>query len=547
MTTGKCRLYIDDYMEDIESGKIPASKELRQVMPYIRSRLDTPGVVVDEKKTKKAVELIERYHDITLINWELFIIALVHCYHDDNTPVFTEYFILVGRGNGKNKFIAGLTWYLTTHYHGIRGYNVDIVANSQDQAMTSFNDIYEILELTWPTSKRFFYKTKEVIRNLRTNSYIKYNTSNSRTKDGKRSACLVFDEVHEYEDWDLIKVFRSGFGKREHPRIFYITTNGYVRGGVLDQLLDRSEKVLTGEITNLRFLPLIYKIDEEEERDDPEMWVKANPSLPYFPTLKFQMEEDYELSKHEPSMASEFMTKRMNFPAVDGYTVAVPWEKILATNKPIPCNELKGLQCIGAVDYAEITDFASCGLLFKKDGKRYWIEHTFVCHKALKLESRKINFPVQETADRGLITIVYDDLIKPEMIATWFLEKAKKYHILNVVADNFRISNLQEEFTKSGIPLKSVRSGPATHAMVAPLIERIFAEETIVFGDNPTMRWYVNNTKTSINGKGNISYEKIEPRTRKNDGFMALVHALTQDNELAENNGNFMKLDVYTY
>lgn len=547
MTTGKCRLYIDDYMEDIESGKIPASKELRQAMPYIRSRLDTPGVFVDEKKTKKAVELIERYHDITLINWELFIIALVHCYYDDNTPVFTEYFILVGRGNGKNKFIAGLTWYLTTHYHGIKGYNVDIIANSQDQAMTSFNDIYEILELTWPISKRFFYKTKEIIRNLRTNSYIKYNTSNSRTKDGKRSACLVFDEVHEYEDWDLINVFRSGFGKREHSRIFYITTNGYVRGGVLDQLLDRSEKVLTGEITNLRFLPIIYKIDEEEERDDPEMWVKANPSLPYFPTLKFQMEQDYELSKHEPSMASEFMTKRMNFPAVDGYTVAVPWEKILATNKPIPYNELKGLQCIGAVDYAEITDFASCGLLFKKDGKRYWVEHTFVCHKALKLESRKISFPVQEMADRGLITIVYDDLIKPERIAEWFLEKAKNYYILNVVADSFRISNLQEEFTKKGIPLKSVRSGPATHAIVAPLIERIFAEETIIFGDNPTMRWYVNNTKTSINGKGNISYEKIEPRTRKNDGFMALVHALTQDNELTESNGNFMKLDVYTY
>lgn len=547
MTTGKCRLYIDDYMEDIESGKIPASKELRQAMPYIRSRLDTPGVFVDEKKTKKAVELIERYHDITLINWELFIIALVHCYYDDNTPVFTEYFILVGRGNGKNKFIAGLTWYLTTHYHGIKGYNVDIIANSQDQAMTSFNDIYEILELTWPISKRFFYKTKEIIRNLRTNSYIKYNTSNSRTKDGKRSACLVFDEVHEYEDWDLINVFRSGFGKREHSRIFYITTNGYVRGGVLDQLLDRSEKVLTGEITNLRFLPIIYKIDEEEERDNPEMWVKANPSLPYFPTLKFQMEQDYELSKHEPSMASEFMTKRMNFPAVDGYTVAVPWEKILATNKPIPYNELKGLQCIGAVDYAEITDFASCGLLFKKDGKRYWVEHTFVCHKALKLESRKINFPVQEMADRGLITIVYDDLIKPERIAEWFLEKAKNYYILNVVADSFRISNLQEEFTKKGIPLKSVRSGPATHAIVAPLIERIFAEETIIFGDNPTMRWYVNNTKTSINGKGNISYEKIEPRTRKNDGFMALVHALTQDSELQDTQNNFMSFDVYTY
>jgi len=151
--------------------------------------------------------LIERYFEIELVPWELFILALVHCYYEDGTPVFTEFFILVGRGNGKNKFISALTWYLTTHFHGIKGYNIDIIANSQEQAKTSFMDIYEMLELTWSKSKKFFYKTKETIVNTRTNSYIKYNTSNSRTKDGKRSACLVFDEVHEYEDWDLINVY----------------------------------------------------------------------------------------------------------------------------------------------------------------------------------------------------------------------------------------------------------------------------------------------------------------------------------------------------
>lgn len=85
--------------------------------------------------------------------------------------------------------------------------------------------------------KEIFYKSKEKIVNLKTKSYIKYNTSNAKTKDGKRTACLIFDEIHEYETWDLIKVFRSGFGKRKHSRTFYITTNGYVRGGVLDEQL----------------------------------------------------------------------------------------------------------------------------------------------------------------------------------------------------------------------------------------------------------------------------------------------------------------------
>jgi len=90
MTTRRCRLYIDEYMEAIESGEIPASRRLRKAMPYIRSKLDAPGVYIDEEKAKKAVELIEKYFEIKLVPWELFIIALVHAYHEDGTLVFTE-------------------------------------------------------------------------------------------------------------------------------------------------------------------------------------------------------------------------------------------------------------------------------------------------------------------------------------------------------------------------------------------------------------------------------------------------------------------------
>ena len=90
-----------------------------------------------------------------------------------------------------------------------------------------------------------FSPRQKLIVNTRTNSYIKYNTLNAKTKDGKRSGCLIFDEIHEYESWDMIKVFISGFGKKKHSRTFYITTNGYVRGGVLDEMLDLAQRVLS--------------------------------------------------------------------------------------------------------------------------------------------------------------------------------------------------------------------------------------------------------------------------------------------------------------
>lgn len=540
--------YIDSYIDGVRFGSIPACKELKQAMDYIEDKLDNPDVVIRADMIEKAVEIIERYFEITLLNWQLFVIALIHCYYKSNDMVvFDEFLIMMGRGNGKNGFISPIAWYLTTHYHGIKGYNVDIIANSEDQAKTSFDDVYGVLERSWRKLKKFFYKTKQAIINLRTNSYIKYNTSNAKTKDGKRTACLIFDEIHEYEDWDMIKVFTSGFGKKKHSRIFYITTQGYVRGGVLDEQLDLAKRVLSGEITDLGFLPLLYKLDDKEEVEDPANWPKANPSLPYFPLLQKELEKVFVKMKYQSHLAIDFMTKRMNLPAQDNFTVVAPWEKILATNQPIPYDKLEGLQCIGAIDYARTTDFASCGLLFKYKGKRYWIEHTFVCHLALKIESRPIKFPVQEMAERGLITIVNRPNISAQDISGWFLEQAKKYHIVDIVCDSYRASLLQSEFAQKGLPLTEVRSGPITHAKVASLVEQSFAEETLVFGDNPTMRWYVNNTYQEVDKKGNTAYYKIEPKTRKTDGFFCLLHALSKDSELEEVQDDIMSLDVYTY
>lgn len=540
--------FIDSYMDAVRNGNIIASKDIIMAMDYIEFKLNNPDIIIKSDMIDKAVELTERYFEIKLLNWELFLFALIHCYYlSTDTVVFDEFLIVMGRGNGKNGFISPVAWYLTTHYHGVKGYSIDIVANSEKQAKTSFEDIYNVLERTWSTSKKFFHKTKEIIVNLKTNSYIRFNTSNAETKDGGRPGCLIFDEIHGYQTNDTINVFTSGFGKKKHSRTFYITTNGYVRGGVLDEQLRIAEDVLRGEIKDIGLLPLIYRIDEKEEAENPAMWVKANPSLPYFPILKKEVEKDFIKSKYQAGKAIEFLTKRMNCPAQDSFTIVAPWEKILATNKPIPHDTLEGMECLGAIDYAMLTDFASVGLLFKYNGIRYFIEHTFICHKALKIESRPIKFPIQEAVDKGLITIVKADSINPDVIASWFLEKSQKFAIKNIACDSYRASPLKAKFQEVGLPLTEVRSGPVTHAKIAPLIESIFAEETLVFGDNTTMRWYINNTYQELDAKGNRTYKKIEPKTRKTDGFFALIHALSIDSELVEVTDNIVTFDAYTY
>lgn len=554
MTTQKCRQkdyhpYIDQYMDDCRSGINVVGKDILLALDYIEKRLNDPDVFIDTEKIEKAVELMERYFEISLFDWELFVTALIHCfYKSDDTVVFSTIVIVMGRGNGKNGFISPISWYLTTHYHGINGYNVDIVANAQDQAQTSFLDIYEVLERTWAKSKKFFYKTKEIIVNLKTKSYIKFNTSNAKTKDSKRTGCLIFDEVHQYENYDQIKVFTSSFGKRKHSRTFYITTQGNVRGGVLDDMLAIIEDILNGTIANLRWLPLVYRIDEEEEALDPQMWHKANPSLKYLPTLKLEMEQQFIEMKYRPAIEEEFYTKRLNWPKRSKEIQVTTWENILATNREIP--DLKGKTGVAGIDFASLSDFASAGILIRDKDIRYWITHSWICANSKDIGRLKI--PYKEWADKGYLTIVDDVEIDPRYLTAWIAEQALLYNLPKVALDGFRYALVSDALKDIGFNWKEKKNiklvRPSDIMIVSPVIESCFNKQLFVWGDNPLMRWYTNNTKmirTGINKTtGNMTYGKIEPKSRKTDGFMALVAAMTIEEVLGTGESTFADLPV---
>ena len=69
----------------------------------------------------------------------------------------------------------------------------------------------------------------------------------------------------------------------------------------------------------------------------------------------------------------------------------------------------------------------------------------------------------------------------------------KTYRIKKVSMDLYRSTILKEALTTAGFEVEIVRRGPATHSMLAPLVEEMFIKQTIVFGDDPLMRWYVGN------------------------------------------------------
>lgn len=532
--------YIKEYLDIIDNEVFPMCKEQKLLSKFIKNIFDNEKLVIDEEKVEKYFSY-QKYFPFNLFPWEKFLFVLHNCVFKENgLPRFADLLIFVGRGSGKNAYLAYEDFCLITPTHGIKNYDIDISANSEDQAKTTFNDIYNILEDPKYTKKmkRNFYWNKEEIINLKTKSKIKFRTNNPKGKDGLRSGKVDFDEIHAYQNWANINVFTTGLGKKDNPRRTYITTNGDVRDGPLDNLLEKAIMILKGEVEDNGFLPFICKLDEEKEVDNPDNWAKANPSLPYRPSLMEQMKKEYADYKINPYVNNAFMTKRMNIPKGSKDIEVTSWENILSTNKDIP--NLEGASCTIGIDYTKVNDMMSVGLLFLKGGIYYWVSHSWFCTNSR--DKDRIKVPLEEWSEQGLLTIVDDIEINPDMATEWIQEQLIKYNFVKLGVDNFRLALLSKSMKNIGIDatnkeqVKIIR--PSDIMKIVPVIDSLFNNHQIVWGDNPLMRWFTNNTKLTDKNLGNYVYDKIEPKSRKTDGFMAFVHAMIAAQDVLEDEDN---------
>ena len=523
--------YINPYMEKILNNEIEHCLEQEEMIKNIVIPvLEREDVYIDEKKIEDGLSL-QKYFPYKLIEWEVFLFALiVGVFLKDGDIFFKDIRCIVGRGSGKNGFISFLCFYFLSPYHGIKGYNIDLLANSEQQAMTSFNDVYEIIKE--PADKKYegilkkhYYATKTQIMGKKTKSILRYNTSSKRGKDSKRTGCIIYDEKHEYQDSTNINTLKSGLGKVWHDREITISTNGHTRGGVLDRELDQAKEILKEYNPLNRTLIFWCKIEEEKEWDNPDKWIKAIPSINDFKSLKSTIQKEVIDMPYNLDYFPEFMAKRLNFPIGDKDVEVAEWKDILATNQEFI--DLKGLDCVGGVDYAKTNDFVACCLVFKVKEKYYVKQHTFVCTKSRDL--RGIKAPLDDWARRGDITFIDDVEISAVHVTDWFLKMGSLYNVLKIGIDNFRYSLLNNEFKKIGFDafeLKNIKLiRPNDILKVSPIINSVFVNHNFVWGDSPILRWYTNNTKKIISN-GNISYGKIEPNYRKTDGFMAMVNAM---------------------
>lgn len=529
---------IEEYLIQVESGKWRVCEEQKAMAALVRRDFEQDDIFVDTVQLERYMSL-EKYFPFSLFPWERFLTAIWDCTYWRSTglPRWPTLLCLLGRGSGKDGFISFDAFCSISPYCESRRYDVDICANLEEQALRPVEDLVDALER--PTGKvrrvldKHYYHNKLMVKGLKNGGAMRGRTNNPKSRDGMRTGKAVFNEIHQYQDYSNITVFRTGQGKVPHPRVGYFTSNGNIFDGPLDDLLDRSRRILfEGEADN-GFFPFICCLKDKEQVRDEKNWYMANPSLQYMPHLLQETRDEYRDWVENPEQNPDFLTKRMGLRSQAAEIAVTDYDNIKKTMDPLP--DLYGWSCTAGLDYAELSDWAAVNLHFRQGDRRYDVNYAWVCTQSKTLH--RVRAPWRDWAGQGHISVVDDVSINPELISEWIAQMATLYNIRGLAMDNFRWTLVSNAMKKIGFDpenrknVKLVR--PSDIMKVEPVIQECFNRGLFTWGDVPPLRWAVNNTKrvraSRAQGSetGNFYYAKIEAKSRKTDPFMALVASMT--------------------
>ncbi len=523
-----------EYIQLVESGSPRACPEQHALVALVRRAFETEDLRVETGRLEKYLGL-QKYFPFALFPWEKFLFTLWNCtYTAQGRPRWKTVLCMVGRGAGKDGYIAFDSACSISPYNPVGHYNVDICAMNEDQATQPSKDLVEVLELPRYEAKlnRHYYHTKEIIQGRKNRGVMKGRTNNPKGRDGMRSGKTIFNEVHAYENYDNIKVFITGLGKVADARIGYFTSNGEVSDGPLDDKLAQARRILFEGEADGGMLPFICCLQSRDQVHDPANWYMANPSLAYRPSLLQETEDEYRDWLEHPEQNGDFLTKRMGLRAGFREISVTDYEKVKATNRPLP--DLRGWSCTVGVDYAELSDWAAVNLHFRRGAERFDLNHAWICAQSKTLP--RVKAPWRAWAEAGHCTVVEDVSIHPDLLADYIRKAGQRYNLKLLCMDHYRWTLVSESFRKIGFDandksrVKLVR--PSDIMQVEPVIQECFDRGLFSWGDNPCLRWAVNNTKRVRSSKklgvdtGNFIYAKIEAKSRKTDPWMALVASM---------------------
>ena len=530
--------YLKEYYRQIESGNILVGEELKRQLDILLMDLDNPRYIFDEAPGNLRIDFIETFckhtkspfngHPFILELWEKTIIQTAYGFklRDTGLRRFNEVILLIARKNGKTTFIAGID--LAEFFLSKGGVDIVCASNTSEQANILFEEINNMREHSPALSnEKRSKKNIFFIYSPKTKNKIKKLSAQSRNKDGYNIEVGCIDEVHEMTDSKVYDAIKQSQSTKKEPLIFIITTEGTTVGGFLDNKLDYARKMLKGEITDERVLPWLYTQDNTQEiYDDPKYWQKSNPSIGVV-KLPSYLEDVMNKSKNDHSTRVTMLCKDFNIKQIDQGA----WLSFddLNNETKYELSSIKNSYAIGGVDLSSTTDLTAAILIIQKkdDNKKYVLSHFFMPSDVVKKRMEEDNVPYDIWITRGFITLTEGSQNDFSLVTQWFMKMILEHQIrpLWVGFDPWNSQYWIKEMEELGFNMEKVRQGVYSLSEPMKQLEADLKNKSIIYDNNPILKWCLSNTQAKVDLNGNIQPSKLNSKYKRIDGTVALIIA----------------------
>ena len=452
--------YYGIFREKVINGEIPVCEEISMQMNRIDELIANPGVYYDDEAIEGFIRFCENECTLTdgspvklldsfklwaedLLSWYYFIEKSVYVPSHNNRGghyvkkrikkrLINKQILIVGRGAAKSLYDSFIQNYIlnadpeTTHQVTTAPTMklAEEVISPINTAITRcpgplFKFLTEgsLQNTTGSKAKRVkLASTKKGIQNFLTGSLLEVRAMSINKLQGLRCKVATIDEwlsgdIRE----DVIGAIEQGASKVDDYIIVASSSEGTVRNGAGDTVKMEMMSILKGDYINPHASIWWYKLDNIDEINDPDKWIKANPNIGV--TVSYETYQlDVEKAEKAPASRNDILAKRFGIP-LEGYTYFFTYEETL----PHKHREYWGMTCALGADLSQGDDFCSFAFIFPLGHNKFGVKtRNYITENTLKQLHSSLRAKYDEFINEGTLVIlsgtildmdeVYDDL-----------------------------------------------------------------------------------------------------------------------------------------
>lgn len=406
-------IYYGQFRDAVIRGEIPINKEISMEMNRIDDLIANPGVWYDDQAIQGFVDYCENELTLTdgedlklldsfklwaeqIFGWYYFVERSVYVPSPDGhgghyekrkikKRLTNKQYLIVARGAAKSMYGSCIqNYYLNVDTSTTHQITTAPTMKQAEEVMSPirtaitrargplFKFLTEgsIQNTTGSKANRMkLASTKKGIENFLTGSLLEIRPMSIDKLQGLRAKVATVDEwlsgdVRE----DVIGAIEQGASKNDDYLIVAISSEGTVRNGSGDTIKMELMDILKGDYINPHVSIWWYKLDEIDEVNNPDMWLKANPNLGKTVTYEtYQL--DVDRAEKAPAARNDILAKRFGIP-MEGYTYYFTYEETLPHRK----RDYWKMPCALGADLSQGDDFCAFTFMFPLSGGAFGIK-----------------------------------------------------------------------------------------------------------------------------------------------------------------------------